>query len=175
MDRKIFLICIGLTFLVAVLFLGTPFEFLNAAIDTIATILTLIAFVVLFILLFKQIRQVNNKVLKWATLVVLIMLAVPYLLIGIWTSLLTFSDYRPKWQDTHIYTNEKGEKVISQWRETSGSIYDYRYRKIFADFGQFRVSLDCNTKKLKGVWTEYNIETGMTKMKNFDTKEKPSR
>lgn len=76
------------------------------------------------------------------------------------------------WQDLFIYTNNKNEKVISQWRETSGSIYDYRDRKIIADYGQFRISFDCNAKKLKGVWTEYDTRNNTKTIINFDDKKK---
>ena len=76
------------------------------------------------------------------------------------------------WQDLFIYTNDKNEKVVSQWRETSGSIYDYRDRKIIADYGQFRISFDCNTKKLKGIWTEYDTRNNKTTTINFDNEKK---
>ena len=97
-------------------------------------------------------------------------MAIPYIWVGLWTTLLTASNYPPMWQDTTIYTNDKGETVISEWRETSGSIYDYRDRKIIADYGQFRISFDCNVKNLKGIWTEHNIEKGTTTTINFDNK-----
>ena len=82
--------------------------------------------------------------------------------------MITSGNYHPMWQDISIYTNKDGDKVISEWRETSGSIYDYRDRKIFADLGQFRISFDCNRRKLKGDWREYNIESRTTKTVNFE-------
>lgn len=170
MTKKIIFILIGLAFLSSALFIGTPFEFLNTTVDTVATfsIMTLILFV--FIIVFRQIRLLDIKALKWTALGFLIILAIPYLLVGIWTTLLTASDYHPMWQDVSIYTNHKKEKIISQWRETSGSIYDYRDRKVVADFGQFRISFDCNLKNLKGVWTEYDIQKNKTTTINFDNK-----
>jgi hypothetical protein len=78
------------------------------------------------------------------------------------------------WKDMIVYTNDKNEKVIGQFRETCGSIYDYQDRKMIADFGQFRISFDCNAKKLKGIWTEYNIKGNITTIKNFDDKETPN-
>ena len=170
MNKRLILIFLGLTFLVTALFVGTPFEFLDVTLDTVATFTIMLFVLLLFILLFRQIRQLDNKTFKWTTLGLLIALAIPYLFIGLWTVLLTASDYHPMWQDVRVYTNDKDEKVISQWRETSGSIYDYRDRKIFADFGQFRISLDCKTKKLKGIWTEHNIEKNTTTIINFDDK-----
>ncbi len=75
------------------------------------------------------------------------------------------------WEDLSIYTNKDGEKVISEWRETSGSIYDYRYRKIIGDFGQFRISLEWNRKKMKGLWTEYIIYTKRTQIIDIEKEE----
>jgi len=168
MNRKLILIFIGLTFLTTALFVGTPFEFLNVTADTIATFIIMFLFLLLFILLFRQIRRLDNKAFKWTTLGLLIVLAIPYLFVGLWTTLLVASNYHPMWQNVKIYTNDKDQKVISQWRETSGSIYDYRDRKILADFGEFRISFDCNAKNLKGIWTEYDIKKNTTTTINFD-------
>jgi ribosomal protein L32E len=62
------------------------------------------------------------------------------------------------WQDLDVYTNNKKEKVISQWRRTSGSISDYRDRKIIGEFDQVRISFNYDKKKLKGLWYKHNIE-----------------
>jgi hypothetical protein len=166
--KKVISIFIGLTFLATALFVGIPFEFLNVAVDTIATFTIMLLFLLLFLLLFRQISRLDNKALKWTTLGLLIVLAIPYLFAGFSTTLLIASNYHPMWQDMTIYTNEKGEKVISQWRETSGSIYDYRDRKIIADHEQFRISFDCNAKNLKGIWTKHNMENNTTTTINFD-------
>ena len=168
MNRKLVLIFIGLTFLTTALFVGTPFEFLNVTADTIASCIIILLFLLLFILLFRQIRRLDNKAFKWTTLGLLIVLAIPYLFIGLWTTLLVASNYHPMWQNVKVYTNDKDQKVISQWRETSGSIYDYRDRKILADFGEFRISFDCNAKNLRGIWTEYDIKKNTTTPINFD-------
>ena len=168
MNKKLILIFLELTFLTTTLFVGAPFEFLNVTVDTIATFAIMLLILLLFIVLFRQVRRLDNKVFKWTTLGLLILLAIPYIFVGLWTTLLIASNYHPMWQDTTIYTNDKGETVISEWRETSGSIYDYRDRKIIADYGQFRISFDCNLKKLKGFWTEHNIEKNTTTTINFD-------
>ncbi|HRO75708.1 MAG TPA: hypothetical protein PLP27_06150 [Crocinitomicaceae bacterium] len=170
MTKKLLVIFVGLIFLTVVLFVGTPFEFLNATTDIVATDAIIVLFLVIFIVLYRKIRQLGNKILKWTTFGLLAILAIPYLLIGIWTATINSDNY-PKWQDLFIYTNDKNEKVISQWRRTSGSIYDYRDRKIIADYGQIRISLDYNVKELKGVWKEYDKRDNTIKMINFDKKE----
>lgn len=164
------LIFLGLTFLVTVLFVGIPFEFLNVTADTIVTSILIVLFLLLFIALFRQIWRLYDKVFKWTAFGLLTIIAIPYFFIGIWTVLLTWSNYHPMWQDHFIYTNDKNEKVISQWRETSGSIYDYRDRKIIADYGQFRISFECNATKLKGVWIQYDIRNNKSTKINFDDK-----
>ena|SRR5690554_3511168 len=170
MNKKLILISLGLTFLATALFVGTPFEFLNVTADTIATFIIIILFSLLFIVLFIKICRLDNNKFKLITFALLTVIAIPYFFIGIWTILLTWSNYHPMWQDLIIYTNEKNDKVISQWRETSGSIYDYRDRKIIADYGEFRISLDYNANNLKGIWTEYNVIKNTSKTVNFDDK-----
>ena len=172
MNKKLILIFLGLTFLTTVFLAGSPFEFLDVTADTIATSIMMVLFLFLFIVLFRQILRLDKKVYKRTAFGLLTLLAIPYLFIGLWTALLTWSNYHPMWQDLFIYTNDKNEKVISQWRETSGSIYDYRDRKIIADYGQFRISFDCNAKKLKGIWTEYDTRNNKTTTINFDNEKK---
>jgi len=168
MKKNLTIIFLGLLVLTIVFIVGTPFEFLNSAIDTLATLFCILLISTSFILLFRLARRIDKKLIKWITVGLIILLALPYLWVGIWTAILIGPGYQPKWQDVSIYTNKNGEKVISQWRETSGSIYDYRDRKIIGDFGQFRISFDCDTKKLKGLWTEYNIGRRTTTTIDFE-------
>ena len=170
MKRNLFYVLIGLIFLTTIMFVGTPFEFLNPRIDTIVTFIIMGLIVFLFIILFRLTLKLNNKILKFTIITLLTILTIPYLFVGIWTTLLTSSSNHPIWKDYIIYTNDNNEKVISEWRETSGSIWDYRDRKILADFGQFRISYACNKKNLKGIWKEYNIDKDTTITINFDKK-----
>ncbi|MFI2742746.1 hypothetical protein ACG2LH_08405 [Zhouia sp. PK063] len=110
----------------------------------------------------------EHKILKWLGLGILTILFTPYLIIGFYTALLSWSNDHQMWKDSKIYTNSKNEKVISQWRETSGSIYDYRDRKIIAEFGQFRISYNHDIKNLKGIWTEYDIKKNKTTKIHFN-------
>lgn len=169
MNRKLILLFISLTFLSLALFVGNPFEFLDATLDTIATFTIIILMVMLFIALFKQAEKLDNKMIKYTVLGLLSIITIPYLWIGVWTTLITWSSFHTMWQDLTVYTNKKNEKVISQWRETSGSIYDYRDRKIILEFELFRISFDCNAKDLKGIWTERNIGKNSTTIINFDS------
>jgi hypothetical protein len=166
--KKLIIIFLGLSFLTTSLIVGTPFEFLNSAIDTLATVLMMLLIFALFIFLLRLARRIEKETIKRICIGLICILAVPYLLLGIWTMLLTRGNNYPAWQDLSIYTNRNGEKVISEWRETSGSIYDYRDRKILCDFGQFRISFDCDRKKLKGLWSEYSIGDRTTTTVDFE-------
>lgn len=167
-NKKIIPIFLGVALLTAILFIGTPFEFLNPTVDRIMTLFAIVAIFILFIFLFRQTRHIDNRVFKWITVGIISIVFLPYLWIGIWNTLISTSSYYPVWQDTAIYTNEKGEKIIDQWRETSGSIYDYRHRKIFLDCEQFRISLDWHKKYMHGIWKEYLLKNDSTSTINFD-------
>ncbi len=167
MNKNLIIIFLGLAFLTTSLIVGTPFEFLNSAVDALVTILTMLLICALFLFLFRLALRIEKKMIKRIAIGLICILAVLYSLLGIWTMMM-ISGNNPVWQDLSIYTNRKGEKVISEWRETSGSIYDYRYRKIIGDFGQFRISYNYDKKKLKGLWTEYNVGNNTTTIIDFE-------
>lgn len=135
MYNRNILTVIGFILLTTALLLGSPFEFLNTTAETIATYFIALLVLLLFTFLYKQIKEIDNKVYKRLNLVLLIILGIPYFLLGIWIVFFYSFGSHPVYQDLKVYTNEGGEKIISEWRRTSGSIYDYRSRKIYADYG----------------------------------------
>lgn len=172
MNKNLAAIIFCLLVLAIFLIIGTPFEFMNPVIDGFATLCFALAISAMFVLLFKLARSIEKRLLKRVLIGLIGVVAIPYLLTGIWILVLTGGNYYPMWQDISIYKNQNGEKIISQWRETSGSIFDYRNRRIIADFGQFRISYDCDIQKLKGIWTEYNMETHTIHTIDFDKRRK---
>lgn len=148
--------------------MGSPFEFREPFTYVIATFFGALFVIALFAFLVMKSLQIPHRKVKRGFLTLIGIVALPYLISFVWTLFITGGNYLPMWQDVTIYTNNKGEKVISEWRETSGSIYDYRTRKIIADFGHFRISYDCDKTKLDGVWTEYNLETRSKSTVNFN-------
>ena len=52
------------------------------------------------------------------------------------------------WKDTGIYKKDN-EIVVSQFRETSGSLWDFRNRKIIYETKKFRISYNYPEKCLK--------------------------
>ena len=100
-------------------------------------------------------------------MVILVPMFVIYSLIGLWTHLIGHSN-GPIWEDTHVFTNEKGQKIISQFRETSGSIYDYRERLIIYELAnKNRISIAWTKKRMSGVWKVKDIEKDTIYIKEF--------
>ena len=168
MKKTIIYIILGMTFLTTTFFVGSPFEFLNETIDKISTLLFLTFVVVLFILLFRQARRIEKKGLKRTLVGLLIIISIPYFFIGLYTFMLDSGKYHSMWKDITIYTNKDGEKVIRQRINSAFTHYYYRDRRIIRDFGQFRISVDCETTNLKGNWSEYDVENRTTKTINFE-------
>jgi hypothetical protein len=162
MNRQLKTIIIILIILVLGLIFGFPFEFLNTTLDRIVTIIIEIVIILLFIKLFLLTNYIDRKVTKWLTIALICIVTIPYLFSGIMTTLLVTSRNYPMWQDVAVYTKPNGEKIISQWRETSGSIYDFRCRKILADFGQIRISFYVESRDIKGIWTKHLVEKDST-------------
>lgn len=166
--KKLLVLSLGILLLIIGRVVGSPFEFREPFTYVIATFFGGLFVIALFAFLVMKSLQIPHRKVKRGFLSLIGIVALPYFISFIWTIIITGGNYLPMWQDVSIYTNNKGEKVISEWRETSGSIYDYRTRKIIADFGQFRISYDCDKTKLDGVWTEYNLETRSKSTVNFN-------
>ena len=154
MNRRLIAIIIIITLLVLGLIFGSPIEFLNPIINRVATIILELTILLSMMQLFRLIRYIDKKPIKWVTGGLVCIIAIPYITDGIMTTILVTSSRYPMWEDIAVYTKADGEKVISQMRETSGSIYDYRSRKIFAQYEQIRISLEVNVDKMTGLWTE---------------------
>jgi len=151
--KKLILIFCGFAFLMVAFFLGSPFEFLDPASDTVATFAGLLFIILLFIYLFRLAFKIDKKRIKGIAIGLICLFAIPSFILCIETALFNYI----KWQDLFIYTNDNGAKVINEWRELSGSIYDYRDRKILGDFGQFRISINWDEKYMHGIWKEYDL------------------
>ena len=80
-------------------------------------------------------------------------------------------DKGPVWENRQIYINQKRQKVISQFRETSGSIYDYRERLIFYEFSNGnKISIDWTKDRMHGIWKVKDIKKDSIYIENFDKK-----
>jgi len=162
MDRRSIVTLLILTVLVLGLIFRLPIEFLNRSADRTATIFIALFILVTFIFLQRQAKYIGRKSIKIFFAIIVSILAVPYFFVGLFSVwFVTYKNY-PMWEDVAIYSNSGDEKLISQWRETSGSIYDYQTRKIIKDFGSFRISYVINDRHIHGVWTEHLIKKDST-------------
>lgn len=169
MKRQTTKIITSLIFLIVFLFLGFPLEISNLLIYRIIVVLIAIVFSILFVKLFRLILKIKSKFPKLFFGFVTTIIAIIYILTGLWTLLINHNN-SPVWEDIQIYTNRDGQKIISQFRETSGSIHDFRERLIFYEFGEnSRISINWKKSLMSGIWKVHNTEKDTTYLINFDT------
>lgn len=168
--RNIILILIGLVFLIVWLIVGFPLEISNLKTDRIFMILASVIVITTIFLIYRLTKRSKNKTIKITLLISLVIVSVIYTWIGLWTYMMSY-DKGPIWEDRQIYTNQKGTKVISQFRETSGSIYDYRERLILHDFSNNnRISIEWTKSRMHGIWKIKDIKKDSIYIENFDKK-----
>ena len=166
MNKQIIII---LLMLIAFLFIGFPMEISSLVIDRIATIFIAILISILLVKLFLLILKLKSKSQKLFFSSTTILITIIYMLIGSWTILINHNN-APIWEDTHIYTNQNGQKIISQFRETSGSIHDFRERLVLYEFGNNnRISINWKKSRMTGIWDVYNKEKNTKYQIDFDT------
>ena len=138
--------------LILFMFIGFPIEFRNMFSERIARIIISISLIFIFLKLFYLSKKLASKKFKILLTIIIAIIALPYTLICIYNFSTGFSNNYARWKDISILENKNGEKMVYQVRE-SGSIYDYRYRKIFYENKSIRISINCDFGKVTG-WTE---------------------
>lgn len=158
MNRRLTLISIGILILVLFLFTGFPVEFREIFTERIAKAFVSISLVLIFIKLFQLSKKIEKRKKKIFINILISIVFVPYLFICIYNFSCAFSNNytRWRWKDISIYEDKNGNRIAYQLRETSGSIYDYRYRKIYYENKSFRISTNCNFGSVTG-WSEKKI------------------
>ena len=165
--KKTVILILGLSFLLLWLILGYPFEIKNLTLDRFITIIISVIIGVVILLLAQITIKLKVKVVKVTIMILIFCILICYSWIGLWTVLISFK-HGPIWEDTEIYTNVNGNKVISQFRETSGSMYDYRERLIIYEFpNKNRISIDWHIKWMRGIWKIHELKTGRIYDDNF--------
>lgn len=166
--RNIFLILIGFVFLIFWLIIGYPFEIRNLTIDRFLMVLVSGLIIGLVFLIYRLIKRLKSKIIKISFLTSLICISLIYSWIGLWTIMISY-DNGPIWEDVRIYKNKNKYKVISQFRETSGSIYDFRERLILYEFSNNnRISIEWTKKRMHGIWNAKDLKNDSTYIANFD-------
>ena len=150
MQKQLSSILVIISVLAALLFIGFPIEFRDRTAERIARIAISIIIILIFYTLFYFSRKLNSKMLKTVLSIILSILALPYLLVFIYNLSTSFSTNYSRWEDIVVTNNEDGKWIVHQVRETSGSIYDYRYRRIFYENRSLRISINCHFGRKSG-------------------------
>lgn len=140
--------------LIVLLFIGFPIEFKEYTSERIARGCVSLSIVLLFCFLFIRLKKLKSGKIKAILLSVTILLLIPYLLLVIYNISFALSKNGAinRWKDLTIHEDKNGHRIVYQMRETSGSIYDYRFRKIFYENNSIRISINCNFNTPIG-WT----------------------
>ena len=116
------LILIVIIFLIN--YLSPIIEFKSNSLEYIVRILLLGFYIYLFI---KILQPIKSSSLKLAAHLITLLFSFLFLL----ESNVLLKDQNSRFEDLEIITETKNKKVVEQFRETSGSIHDYRTRIIY--------------------------------------------
>jgi len=159
MVKKLTTILSVIILLVLGLIYGSPIEFMKQPEHRIASLTVGIIIGLFFFIVITQSFKLSSKFIKLVCLIIIAMIAIPYLWIGIWTAPTLLSKNYPTWQDIVIYKNKNEELIVKQFQEVSGSIHAYQYRKVIRDFHNgIRLSYIYNNKRMNGIWKVHNLE-----------------
>lgn len=151
LNIRILFAFVGLILLIIGILFGYPLEINDLRLDRIFLLLFSIIIILTFFFLFYSIHRFNNKWTQRIFKILLIIIGGIYSLNGLWILLISYKD-GPKWEDRLIYSNNN-TKIVYQFRETSGSIYDYRNRLIIYEKPKrYRISIDWSEKFMDGKW-----------------------
>lgn len=156
MRKRLIIISIILTILAVLVFTGFPIEFKEYTSERIVRFCISISIVLLFCTLFLLVNKIKFRKAKTILLSLIFLFLVPYFLLVIYNISFALSKNGAlnHWKDLAIYEDTNGHSIVYQMRETSGSIYDYRYRKIFYENNSIRISINCNFKTPNGWFTK---------------------
>jgi hypothetical protein len=136
-------------------------------------IITLIISAIVILIFYTSIRilyKEKNMFIRLIGLITLGLLGLAYFWIGVWSvPQAALSDKYPMWVDIEIYENKNNDKIIGQFMEISGSLHDYRNRKIIHEFNNgIRLSYTYPDNKINGIWKVHRLhfDNGLVKKKD---------
>lgn len=164
--KKIIILVLGIAFLTVWVFVDLSVENQTLINGTFLTLVFISLFTLLFFALIQTVRKFQSKLVQIVFSIPLFALSIIYCLLGY---IALFEIGMPNWEDTHIYTNNDGTKVIYQFREISGSIYDFRERLVLYEFTEdIRLSKSWSKDSMTGTWEVYNLNENSVFYKSFD-------
>jgi len=165
--RNHLLILSGFLFLILWMIVGYPLEISNVTYDRLLIVSFAVGIAGIIFMTHKLVIRLKYKILKFLLLILLITIALFYSFTGLLEIFISYDD-GPVWEDALIYTNKNGQKVISEFRETSGSIYDYRKRLILFEFADNnRISINWSVKRMHGTWYVTEIKNDSSYIENL--------
>lgn len=166
MGRKLVIILTGIILLVVFIYSGIPFEIENGNTDAIFRTISFIFIFIFTFFLFRTVRKMKNNVIRIPLFTILGMFTLLFIIGCLWNDILR-DNPRGNWYNINIYTNSVGTKIYGQMRETSGSIYDYRYRIKIYEFDENNcISINTKPNYYNGPWTVLNLKTNTTQKLN---------
>ena len=159
MTKPLLKILTGVIVLIILIYIGVPFEFEDALLDSIFKVLSFGLVFFLLYLLFKQVWKLGNEGLRIGGYILLGLFSLLFVLGALWNNIwITEKNERNTFYTLEVWTNKSGIKVLRQLRETSGSIYDYRDRLVIYEFdANNRISINTNVDNYDGPWTVLKV------------------
>lgn len=159
MTKPLLKILTGVIVLIIWVYIGVPFEFEDALLDSIFKVLSFGLVFFLLYLLFKQVWKLGNEGLRIGGYILLGLFSLLFVLGALWNDIwITEKNERNTFYTLEVWTNKSGIKVLRQLRETSGSIYDYRDRLVIYEFdANNRISINTNVDNYAGPWTVLKV------------------
>ena len=150
MNRNPIIIIVCVSLLITLLIAGFPVEIKNQFSERIARIITSILIGIIFFILIRLSKKISTRKTRLPIRVGISIVLIPYIFICVYNVSTAMSKNYETWKDISIVENENGDKISYQFRETSGSIYDYRYRIIYFENEFIRISRNSNIGKKTG-------------------------
>jgi hypothetical protein len=162
----------GSIFLIALLNMESPLEIKDLTVDRWVMLLFYALSAGLIFFLFRAALKINKERLRYSFCIVLTLISFLYFWDGFGSLYIAHSN-GPVWEDIKIYTNQSGDKVISEFMEVCGSMYSFRERLIFHEFSNGnRISIAWSKDKMHGLWKVTDIKKDSVYFENFDSKSK---
>lgn len=171
MTTKILTLLCGFIILILGFIYDSPIEVTFHPGYRIATLILAVLVSFTFFFLFSQSLKLKPKGIKFAALGLTGLIFLPYLWIGLWTiPPALFSSHYPMYEDISTYKNEKGELLVGQFMELSGSLHHSQVKKILYNFGNgIRISYLYPEKKINGIWEYHQFQFNNGLISNSDT------
>lgn len=159
MKRTVIQIILSFTFLAIVVFVNFPIEIQNKSAEIVIEHAVLLLGLTMIFFCYKAGRKIKRP-FNWISHIVnsLFLLIIGYTFL--WKIMFDFSGNYPVWTDKKIYINQAdtNEVIVGQEYRISGSMIDWRERKVKIIMSGIRLTRPVSTNTLNGRWRYINRE-----------------